>query len=150
MPRLQTVHQQHAPTYFFAGATMKMHLTGEQTGGQFCLLESVIPPGYATPLHIHDEEDEAFLILEGELEIVVGGQTITVRAGESAFAPRGVPHQLRNASGRPVRGIVVSTPAGFGDFVREAGVPAGSGAPPAPAPDQLAATAAQYGIRIAA
>ena len=144
------VHQTDAPAYFFAGGTMKLHLAGEQTGGTFCLLESLTPAGHATPPHLHQEEDEAFLVLEGELDIVVAGETITVRAGEAAFAPRGIPHQLRNTSGRPVRAIVVTTPAGFGDFVRAAGSPASDGAPPAVVPERLAATAARFGIQIPA
>ncbi len=150
MATLTTFHQASAPVYFFAGGTMTVHLTGAQTGGAFCLLESLMPPDHATPPHLHQEEDEAFLILEGELDIVVGGETITVRAGESALAPRGVPHQLRNTSGRPVRAIVVTTPAGFGDFVMEAGAPANGGEPPAPVPERLVATAARFGIRIPA
>lgn len=150
MATLQPVHRTNAPALFFAGTRMTMHLTGEQTGGQFCLLENLIPPGYATPPHLHENEDEAFLILEGELDVIVGGQALTVRAGESAFAPRGIPHQLRNAGNRPVRAMVLSTPAGFGEFVTAAGVPATDGAPPAPVPEQLAATAARFGIRIPA
>src|SRR5690242_10430486 len=106
-----------APAYFFAGITMKLHLTGAQTGGQFCMVESVMPPGYMTPPHVHANEDEGFLILEGELDVIVDGKRNRVRAGESLFAPRGVPHQLHNAGERPVRAIGVSTPSGFGDFV---------------------------------
>jgi mannose-6-phosphate isomerase-like protein (cupin superfamily) len=150
MADLKPVHQTHSPAYFFAGVAMKLHLTGRQTGNAFCLLESLMPVDHMTPPHMHREEDEAFLILEGELEIAVGGETITVRTGEAAFAPRGVPHQLRNTSGRPVRAIVVTTPAGFGDFVLAAGTPASDGAPPAPMPEQLAAIAVRFGIQIPA
>lgn len=146
----QSVHQTNAPTYFFVGGTMTLHLAGAQRGGAFCLLESLMPAGHATPPHLHQEEDEAFLVLEGELDTVVAGGTITMRAGEAAFAPRGVPHQLRNTSGRPVRAIVAATPAGFGDFVRAAGSPASDGAPPAGVPERLAATAARFGIQIPA
>lgn len=150
MSALKPFHQANAPTYFFAGAKMKMHLTGAQTGGSFCMLESVVPPGHQTPPHVHDDEDEAFLILEGELDIVVGGETITVREGEAAFAPRGVPHQLRNVSSRPVRGIVVATSSGFGDFVQAAGIPATSDVPPTPDPARLVQEAGRFGIKIAA
>lgn len=54
------------------------------------------------------------------------------------------------ASGRPVRAIVVTTPAGFGDFVMAAGIPASDGVSPGPAPEQLVATAARFGIRLPA
>jgi quercetin dioxygenase-like cupin family protein len=150
MSATKPVHQTNAPAYFFAGGTMKLHLTGKQTSGAFCLLENLMPPGHMTPPHTHLEEDEAFLTLEGELDIVVVGEAVTVRTGEAAFVPRGIPHQLRNTSGRPVRAIVVTTPAGFGDFVRAAGTPASAGPPPAPVLERLAATAASFGIQIPA
>ena len=52
-PMTTAIHQTHAPTYDFAGATVKIDLSGAQTGGAFCLNENTIPPGNATPLHLH-------------------------------------------------------------------------------------------------
>ena len=151
MATVAPVHQTDAPAYFFAGGIIKLHLTGAQTGGAFCLLESLMPPDHMTPPHMHRNEDETFLILEGDLDMTVGVQTITLRAGGTALAPRGIPHQLRNTSGRPVRMIVLSTPAGFGDFVMAAGVPARDGvAPPAIDVEHLATIAARFGIQIPA
>jgi quercetin dioxygenase-like cupin family protein len=150
MNAVTPVQQTAAPTYLFNGALMKIHLTGPQTGGRFCMLESYAPPGHATPPHVHDHEDEAFYVLEGELEMVVGGRTMTVRAGESAFAPRGIPHQLRNVTSRPVRGIVIATDAGFAEFVMQAGIPASADPATAPSPEWLMETAARFGIRLAA
>jgi mannose-6-phosphate isomerase-like protein (cupin superfamily) len=143
------VHQTSAPMYDFAGSRMKLHLTGRQTGGAFCLLESLMPPGYGTPAHLHEEEDESFLVLEGQLDVTIGGRTVTVRAGESVFAPRGVAHQLRNNGSRPVRAIVVAIPPGFDEFVAAAGVPATDGPAPAASPERLASVASRFGIRIA-
>ena len=139
-----------ARKYFFDGTTMTLHLTGAQTGGTLCLLETLMPPGMMTPPHVHQNEDEGFLILEGELDIIVDGKRTRVGPGQSAFAPRNVPHQLHNAGAVPVRAIAVTTPAGFGDFVMAAGEPAGAGAPPAPDVDALMATARRFGIELAA
>src|SRR4051794_1386735 len=150
MSTLTPVHQTEAPAYFFAGSLMKVHLTGAQTGGAFCLLEAISPPGHITPRHVHQHEDEAFFVLEGEIDVIVGDRTMTVRAGQSAFAPRGVPHQLQNKSGRPARGIVVTTSSGFAEFVAAAGIPAHEGPPPAPTPEQLMQTAERFGISLAA
>jgi mannose-6-phosphate isomerase-like protein (cupin superfamily) len=46
--------------------------SGEDTGGAYSLTDSVVPPGGGPPPHIHHREDEAFWVLEGELEITVG------------------------------------------------------------------------------
>ena len=52
------------------------------------------------PLHRHDF-DETFYILEGEITFQLGEERLTRRAGELAFAPRGVPHTYANLSGAP-------------------------------------------------
>ena len=41
---------------------------GNDTSGAFVLVEAVVPPGNGPPPHIHSREDEAFYILEGELQ----------------------------------------------------------------------------------
>src|SRR3954471_6723144 len=51
------------------------------------------PPGDQPPLHVHHDEDECFYVLDGEITLWVGDEEpVLVRPGESARAPRGVPH----------------------------------------------------------
>ena len=45
--------------------------------------------------HRHDETDEAFLVLSGEMEVAFRDRTETVRAGEMLVVPRGVEHVTR-------------------------------------------------------
>ena len=52
-------------------------------------------------------------MLEGELSFQLEDDVFTRRAGELAFAPRGVPHTYANLSGAPARVLLVITPAGF-------------------------------------
>ena len=70
-------------------------------------------------------------------------------AGESFFAPRGVPHVYRVESER-ARMLAVGTPAGFADFVREVSDEAeGNGFPPLGRehdPARLAEAAARHRI----
>ena len=88
-------------------------LRSEQTGGHVSAIENVLPAGARGPfLHRHDF-DEAFYILEGELVFQLRDELITVREGDLAFAPRGVPHTYTNRSGAPARFVLVCTPAGF-------------------------------------
>ena len=76
-------------------------------------IDSVVPADAKGPyLHTHDF-DEAFYIVEGELTFQVEDRLVTVRKGEIAFAPRGVPHTFTNRSGEPARQVIVCTPAGF-------------------------------------
>ncbi|MBM4143904.1 MAG: cupin domain-containing protein [Lentisphaerae bacterium] len=39
--------------------------------------------------------DATVLILDGEGEMVIGGRTVTARAGEMVIMPAGVPHDVR-------------------------------------------------------
>ena len=65
------------------------------------IIDNTVPANWPGPfLHKHDF-DEAFYVLEGELTFQVEDAVITKRAGELAFAPRGVAHTLANHSDAP-------------------------------------------------
>lgn len=49
--------------------------------------------------HHHDETDEMFLVVEGELEIDFEDRTETLRAGEMIVVPRGTEHRPRATKG---------------------------------------------------
>jgi quercetin dioxygenase-like cupin family protein len=88
-------------------------LRSEESDGRVSLVDNRVPAGTGgPPLHRHDF-DEAFLVLEGEVTFQLGDDLITRRAGELAFAPRGVPHTFANQSGAEARHVIVITPAGF-------------------------------------
>ncbi len=77
------------------------------------VVDNTVPANWPGPfLHKHDF-DEAFYVLEGELTFQVEDAVVTKRAGELAFAPRGVAHTLANHSDAPARYVLVCTPAGF-------------------------------------
>jgi quercetin dioxygenase-like cupin family protein len=99
----------------------KVLVRSEQSSGRVGIIESVMPPGVAGPsLHKHDF-DEAFYVLEGELTFQLGGDLVTVGAGEMAFAPGGEPHTFTNRGPSAARYLLVCTPAGFErEFARRA------------------------------
>ncbi len=82
------------------------------------------PRGFATPLHKHRDLDEGWYIIEGELTVWYGEEIGVLSAGDFLRAPRGVPHTIRNTGSADTRMLVMSTPAGFEDFVRAFGTPA--------------------------
>lgn len=111
------------PAYTFLGVRMRILLSSQQTGGQFTMIEGVMPPGGDGGLHVHHREDESMFIVEGELEVTIGDTVRTLQAGSSYFAPRGVPQRLRNRGTTPMRGILVTTPGGFDEFIAKAAAP---------------------------
>src|SRR5215207_6552059 len=77
---------------WFLGTLVIMKATGEQTGGAFGLLDNVLPAGFASPYHVHRNEDECFFVLEGEMSFDVGEKRGKAEAGAFVYGPRGVPH----------------------------------------------------------
>lgn len=77
---------------WYKGILVSQLAGGSDTGGAFDLVESRMKQGTEPPPHIHDREDELFYILSGELKVFAQGKVLTVKAGESVFLPKKVPH----------------------------------------------------------
>src|SRR5258707_1745565 len=150
------VHTRYPEAYTFLGVRMKILLSAKETGGQFSLIEGVMPPGGDGGLHLHANEDESMHLLEGELEVTIGDKKFPLTSGESYFAPRNIPHRLRNPSQTPVRSLLLTTPGGFDAFISQAGIRLMGGlTPPAELPtphqmEKLLKLAEEFGIKIIA
>ncbi|GGZ18716.1 quercetin 2,3-dioxygenase [Streptomyces nitrosporeus] len=92
-----------------------------ESEGSLAVLEASVPPGGGPPLHDHRHEDEAFYLIEGELEIYAGDETYTVRAGDFVFVPRGTVHGFKNTGLHTAKQLLLFTPGGFERFFLEAG-----------------------------
>lgn len=87
-------------------------------------MELLSPPGSATPLHRHREEDEAFYILSGTAEFHCDASTLTGGPGDFLFLPVGLPHAYIVGPDEPLRLLALSgsgAPSGFDKFVQQAG-----------------------------
>lgn len=153
-PGTQPIHVTNPPDYIFFGVRMIIHLSGEQTGGNFSIIEAFMPPGGDGGLHLHVNEDETLNLLSGELEVTAADQIFTLKTGETCFIPRNTPHRLKNKSGIEVRAILVNTPGTFDPFIQAAGIPAEIAAQSVPAPptqeqmEQLLILAEKFGIKM--
>jgi mannose-6-phosphate isomerase-like protein (cupin superfamily) len=96
-----------------ASGGVNVLLRSEESEGRVSVMDNAVPSEMGGPRLHHHAFDELFHVLEGELTFRLGDETFTRRAGESAFAPRGVPHTFANLSGAPARTLIVCTPAGF-------------------------------------
>jgi mannose-6-phosphate isomerase-like protein (cupin superfamily) len=94
------------------GDTYTILLTGDDTAGQYSLVDMLVPPGGGPPPHRHDFE-EMFHILDGEVEVTFRGATSTLYAGQTVNVPALAPHRFHNASDRPARLLCMTTPAGL-------------------------------------
>ena len=79
------------------------------TYGQQVMLSVVeFQPGAVVEEHSHPHE-QLGLMLEGEMEFIIGGQSHTVRPGQMWRIPGGVPHKAI-AGNQPVRALDVFYP----------------------------------------
>lgn len=67
-------------------------------------------PGDQAPPHIHHQSDEAFIVLEGEPEVLVGEERRVLSAGQSALVPAGTVHTFATHGDAGSRIIAVMTP----------------------------------------
>ncbi len=143
-----TANQRGEATYRFLGLPTQTRATAASTNGAFGLLEHwEMPPGFASPYHLHHREDEQFYVIEGEVAFVCDGKWVKGGPGTYVFGPRGLAHGFKVVGNSPARMLLQCTPGGFEGFAEELGAPMTE--PIAP-PDmaKLVATAARYGIDI--
>ena len=89
--------------------------TSDETGGEHTLIEIEVAPGGGTTPHYHLTYAEHFEVISGALEVMVGGETRTLTAGEKSVAPKNTLHNFHNATGRPTTFLVEFRP-GHGGF----------------------------------
>lgn len=127
----------------YPGELFEVLVSSSQTGGRFLVARVTVDPGCGTPPHVHQREDEVFHILEGELQITVDGQPMTLKKGDTAFGPRDVPHFYTNVSQEKVTFLMTATGSNFEAFIRSwCDLFASGGFNP----DSATALAAEYGI----
>jgi len=136
------------------GERITFKATRALTGNAFTLIEDLVAPGGEPPPHFHENEDEAYYILEGEMQVTVGDKTFHATPATFVFLPRGVPHHWRVLGNTPVRFLALFTPSGVEGFFLALSQPARANTPPPPPDGQpdfvkIVETAAQYGIRLA-
>ncbi len=108
---------------FHPGMEMRWEITrsaADTAGELFEATNWIGPEMSGPPVHLHPTAEESYEVIEGSLDICVDGVWRTLRAGESATTPTGVPHTLRNATKEPVQIVNIHRPAlQFEPFFRE-------------------------------
>jgi quercetin dioxygenase-like cupin family protein len=115
------VRSSTSPRYTFREYEFRFLVTGEQSGGSYSLIEIASPAGSGPGPHVHDEAEEHFVVLEGELDFRVGDLRFTATKGDLVHVPRGVVHAFTVSSSRALT-LATYTPAGEEIAFMEAGV----------------------------
>lgn len=94
------------------GSVMFFKATRTSTNGAFSLMERTLPPGgRKPPPHIHTNCEEAFYVLEGEVEFTLGEESVIGRRDTFVLVPDGVAHTFGNAGSEQARLLVLHAPA---------------------------------------
>ena len=139
-------------TWFF-NALMTTKATMSETSGAYSLTEHLVTAASNPPMHVQTDEDEAFYILEGEVELEVDGQIVVATPGTFALVARGAAHCFRVLT-ETARMLVICSgkPAdNLEDFFHTMGQPASDRVLPSPAaPDEarLVELCARTGIEL--
>src|SRR5688572_10204067 len=107
------------PAFWGPGDHYTFLVTGEESGGAYFAMEALVPAGGGPPPHIHTREDETFYLLEGEIEFLLGEETIAAGPGDFVNVPRGTVHRFRNTGTETARLVLTFTPAGLERWFEE-------------------------------
>ena len=123
--------------------------------GTMSVVEFSAPHGFGPPLHVHHDEDELVVVLDGEVRFTSGENSTDASAGGLAWLPHAVPHsfQVLSDSARMLSITTRSDAAApkFDRFVTTLGEPTDEVAIPAPTdvdPGQVAMVSEQHNIGV--
>jgi quercetin dioxygenase-like cupin family protein len=94
-------------------------LAGRRTGSSFSVMTCRIKPGTGSPRHIHDDEDEAFYVLEGQMRFNGESDEWVLGAGGFVYLPRGLMHQATVEGKHPATVLAMLSRPGLEDFFTE-------------------------------
>jgi quercetin dioxygenase-like cupin family protein len=91
---------------------LQIKVSTADTAGSLFVFEHADMGRGGPPRHFHYEQDEWFYAMKGEFAFEVGDQRFTLRAGDSLFAPRMVPHAWAYIGDEPGTLLLAVQPAG--------------------------------------
>ena len=106
-----TIYAQVDTIELFPGLTMKVLLGSKETNGLQAMFEDIVDPGVGLARHIHHQQDETFIFLEGAFDVEVDGKLYRMTAGDVAFIPKGSVHTWKNVGTSQGRIRYIFSPA---------------------------------------
>ena len=141
---LRTVvrHRDEGPATWTLNGLITTKASHAETGSAYGLMEHVMTSASNPPLHVQTDEEEAFYVVEGEVEFEVDGELLLARPGTFALVPRGATHRFRVMTETARVLVLVSSPegapgGGLESFFRRVGEPAPTATVPTPTQPDL-------------
>ena len=100
------------------GMPLRFLCDARETGGTWSLFEEEVPLGMGPPPHRHDW-DEAYYVLDGEVDFPIDGAPARSRPGDFNYFPRNTIHSFKGASSSPAHVLIFAAPAHASEFFEE-------------------------------
>lgn len=125
---IQIISKNEGERLAVAGGNYRIIISGEQTNGNYAVIEMTVPPDGGPPPHAHPETQEMFHVLEGELEFKTEtGKQIVTQDGFINIPFGGAVHCFKNISENNARLLCTVVPAGLENLFQEIGIPVEAG-----------------------
>ena len=122
-------------TYHLLGNLLRFLVRSPDTGGAYCLVETLTAPGAGAPPNRHPSDDEAFYVFDGTFEFAIEDNVIRAERGTFVRVPNGAVHAFKNVGSAPGRLLIINAPGKAHDgFFSEAGEPMPPGTRDLPPP----------------
>jgi quercetin dioxygenase-like cupin family protein len=108
--------------YAFGEHRFRFILTSEQTGGSYSVMQVVSPVSSGPGPHTHEDAEEHFHVLEGEVDFTVDGVAMKAKAGDVVHIPRGALHDFTVTATRATM-MATFSPGGDENGLLEGSVP---------------------------
>ncbi len=117
IPRIVKAGQGESRT--MPGVNNVLKIPAKDTGGAYSIMFDELAPNAGPPPHVHENEDEIFLIADGKFEFWIEGETHIAEPGDVVFAPRGCKHTFRNIASTPSHCWIIVNSSTFESFLKE-------------------------------
>lgn len=132
------------PRTVLGGLQINTKLAPEETDGDLFIIEHSDEGKGGPARHVHHAQDEWFYVLVGSYVLEIGDERFELGPGDSAFAPRAVPHVWAHVSEGKGRLLIGFQPAGLMDSFLTALSALGS----APSPEAFQRLSAAHGMTV--
>ena len=100
-----------------SGEHCLIRVPAARTNGIYSFVEIVSSPGDGTPMHVHQNEDEHIIVLEGTARVAYGDKVFDAEAGKVVTLRRKIPHAWGNRSNAQLRIAIVALPGGIEEIL---------------------------------
>jgi quercetin dioxygenase-like cupin family protein len=110
--RVGTGKDRYQEELLVMGGSFDLKVSSRDTEGDLLIYDTVRRSKGGPAFHYHHSQDEWFYVIRGEFIVRVGDDTFKLQPGDSAFAPRQIPHAFAMTSEGEGQMLVLFQPAG--------------------------------------